>query len=87
MINVEIIADEEVYRKNHAMTVKRIITKMETNPNPIRPKAKRKWLEKVYIECEGNHYLVVCHREDEMIVIKKIDKHSERNQPRFMMKT
>jgi len=84
---VEIIAEKEVYRKHHSMTVKRIIAKMESNPNPIRPKAKRKWQEKVYIECEGNYYLVICHREGEMIVIKKIDKHKEKNLPRFMMKT
>ncbi|MHA1185272.1 MAG: hypothetical protein ACTSXA_00185 [Candidatus Heimdallarchaeota archaeon] len=84
---VEIIADEEVYRKHHAMTVKQIIDKMESNPNPTRPKAKRKWQEKVYIECEGNRYLVICHKESEMIVIKKITKHREKNHPRFMMKT
>jgi hypothetical protein len=73
--NLDVAIDAEFLRKSnvtgakiHATTLGKIRNKMMTNPDPVRPKAKNKWLETC--EVDGVRYGVTCHRLGNVAVIK-----------------
>ena len=72
---VDIVVDPDALSKSkvHPIIVERARKKMLKNPDPTRPRAKRKWLEIVHLE-EGMRLAMTCHKEDDIIVIKRIRK-------------
>ena len=84
---VDIIAVKDVYQNWHPMIIKLIIEEMKSNPSPTRPKAKRKWQERVSLLRQGTHYLVNCCREGKKIVIKSLRRHKKKIKPLLLKKT
>lgn len=83
----DIIVDENAFieAQVHPMMVQRAIKKMREDPDPTRPKAKKKWQEIVPLDNEGTRLAMNCHREGEKIVItgvRKLAKHKPVGPPR-----
>lgn len=76
----DIIVDEDAFieAQVHPMMVQRAIKKMLEDPDPTRPKAKKKWQEIVTLDSEGVRLAMNCHREGEKIVITGVRKLTKR---------
>jgi len=69
---VDIIVDEEVYRKSkvHSTIIQRVTYKMSSDPSLTKHRAKSKWLEMVWLE--NTRYAVSCKKEADKIVVTMI---------------
>ena len=77
---VDIIVDPDALSKSkvHPIDIERARKKMLKNPDIGKHRAKRRWVEKVYVEESGITLAVNCHKENDLVVMEGIRKLTKR---------